>query len=75
MAKEDPMVDMALKRKNMDARKYHQEQCYMYAYGYSKKEAREYEYIDNKGVQKKSITFLNGILETSKKPSLFDFVV
>lgn len=58
MAKEDPMVDMALKRKNIVARKYHQEQCYMYAYGYSKKEAREYEYIDNKGVQQKKVYYI-----------------
>ena len=58
MAKADPMVDMALKRKNIVARKYHQEQCYMYAYGYTNKEPREYDYMDNKGVQQKKVYYI-----------------
>lgn len=67
MAKADPMVDLALKKKNIVGRKEFVHECRKYAYGFYKKEPREEDYVDSDGKQKKRIVYIDKFVAGNQK--------
>lgn len=59
MAKADPMVNMALNKEDIMGRREFIHECRKAAYGYYKKEPREEDYVDSKGVQMKRIIYVD----------------